>query len=84
MSYKRKQEEKKRYRRLEKQVQSYPPAVFYTYWRSNPHWRRYWKSQGRKSCWASNKRYARRKARVAAKRTDVYTNKICDPWYMTW
>ena len=84
MSYQRKQEEKKRYRKLVKQDPGYPQPVFYTYYRSNPHWKRYWKSQGRTSAWAWNKKYARRKARLMAKRTDIYTNKVADPWYMTW
>ena len=84
MSYKRKQEEKKRYKRMLQSNPGYPPPVFYTYWRSRPHWKRFWKSQGRTSSWASNKKWARRKARLMAKRTDIYTNKVADPWYMTW
>lgn len=85
MSYQRKREDIRRYKKLKaNHGDSYPPPVWYAYWRENPHWVRYSKSQGKKSFYAWAKRYARKKARVHMKRTGVYTNKHVDPVYMTW
>jgi hypothetical protein len=85
MSYRRKQEDVKRYKQLRANMsRGYPQPVWYAYWRTNPHWVRYTKSQGKKSCYAWAKRYARKKARLHMKRTDVYTNKVADPCYIAW
>lgn len=85
MSYKRKSEDKKRYKKLYyKTNNGYPPAVYFKYWVKKPHLVRFWKSQGKNSCYAFCKKYARKKARNYANRNGFYEKKIVDPMYMAW
>ena len=83
MSYKRKQQEKKRYQKLyNSNGHGYPQPIW---WDSKKGcWVRLWKSDGKTSCYAWAKKYSRKKARCRAKRTNTYTKKVADPMYIAW
>ena len=83
MSYKRKQQEKKRYRSLHNRMSGgYPQPVWWN--KKKGCWVRYWKSEGKNSCYAWAKKYSRKKIRCKTKRTNVYTKKVSDPMYIAW
>lgn len=83
MSYKRKEQERKRYRRLFNRMSGgYPQPIWWD--KDKGCWVRIWKSKGKGSCYAWAKKYSRNKARCRAKRTDVYTKKAADPYYIAW
>ena len=83
-SYIRKQEDNKRLRKM----------VDYGWWPSGayesqkpnkkPYLKRYWKSQGKKSCWAWNKKQSHRKYRQFIKKNGFYSKKAYDLWWSVW
>lgn len=85
MSYKRKQGDNKRYRRLYKTAcNGYPWPIWEE---SKPNKKkyfvRYWKSDGKNSCWAWNKKYGRRHVRRKYKNSEekIPYTKCFDLWW---
>ena len=84
MSYKRRREDVKRYKRLEKETNNGWPCYAYKH---NGHWKRYWKSDGKNSLYASLKKYSRRLSRRIYNRNlgdKTPYSKIYDPYWNLW
>ena len=83
MSYQRKREDKKRLKKLTMDyVGGWPAGAYEATDRSGhkTYLRRYWKSQGKKSSWAWNKKYSHKVYRRFTNKYDFYTKKAFDLW----
>lgn len=85
MSYQRKKEDNKRLKKLA-ETKWWPAGAYET---SKPHtnkkyYKRCWKSQGKNSCWAWNKKYAHRVYRRFIKKNEYYSKKAYDLWWSVW
>ena len=87
MSYQRKKEDN---RRLKKMIVDgagwWPSGAYEAISRSGnkTYLKRYWKSQGKKSCWAWNKKQSHRKYRRFIKENEYFTKKAYDLWWNVW
>jgi len=88
MGYQRKQEDNRRMRKVTMEVTGGWPAGAYYRERDGQrkYLKRYWKSQGKNSCWAYNKRYSHRYIRRKYKDKDysVPVYKAYDLWWNVW
>lgn len=86
MSYQRKHEDNKRMRKVIMEVTGGWPAGAYYKERDGQrkYLKRYWKSEGKHSCWAWNKRYSHRVYRRFIKQKDFYSKKVYDLWWNVW
>jgi len=79
MSYTRKQYDKKKLKKIsEETLHCYPAGSYYD--EDKCRYVRLYKSRRRTSYWATCKKEARQKARLYAKRNNVYTKKVYDLW----
>lgn len=84
MSYQRRREDIKRYKRLERETNNGWPQFAY---KKNGHWTRYWKSEGRNSIYANLKKHSRRRSRRVYSRNmgeKIPYKKIYDPYWNLW
>lgn len=84
MSYQRRREDVKRYKRLRRETDNGWPCYAYIH---NGHWKRYWKSDGRHSLYANLKKRSRRKSRRLYNRNlgdRTPYGKIDDPVWDLW
>lgn len=87
MSYKRKLGDKKRLKKITLDYGAgWPSGADEVTSRSGKktYLKRYWKSEGKDSCWAWNKKYARKVCRRFWKEKGYYTKKAYDLWWNVW
>ena len=87
MSYQRKLGDKKRLKKITMDLGGGWPAGAYEATSRNgkkTYLKRYWKSEGKESSWAWNKKYARKVCRKFLKKNDFYTKKAYDLWWSVW
>lgn len=80
--YYRKQEDKKRLEKILQEHTGWPTGAYYREREGQRKYlKRYWKSQGKNSCWAYNKKYSHKVYRKFIKKNDYYTKKAYDLWW---
>lgn len=86
MSYNRKQEDKKRLKKMIEDGAGWWPCGAYESQKPNKpkYFKRYWKSRGKNSAWAWHKKQSHRTYRRFVKQNDFYSKKAYDLWWNVW
>ena len=86
MSYQRKQEDKRRMKKVTMEVTGgWPAGAYYTEREGQNHYlKRCWKSEGKNSHWAKAKKYSHKVYRRFVKKNDFYSKKAYDLWWIVW
>ena len=86
MGYQRKQEDKRRMQKVTMEVTGgYPAGAYFKEHKGQRSYlKRSWKSEGKKSLWAWNKKHSHRVYRNFVKQNDFYTKKAYDLWWSVW